>query len=150
MIGTSPDLPQTATVKDQIPFQHDFRQIYATIMQDWLCMTEAQSNAVLGGSFEKLPIFKTDKSIYYPNTDFMFIFPNPVTTNQINVQFYNFINSSVTVSIYTMLGSKVFGNVYQVDGDILSFSTSTRLSSGTYIVQVVYNGTKFNAKMIVL
>jgi len=150
MIGTSPDLPQTATVQDQIPFQHDFRQIYATIMQDWLCMSEAQSDAVLGGSFEKLPIFKTDKSIYYPNTDFMFIFPNPVTTNQINVQFYNFINSSITVTIYTMLGTKVFGNVYQVDGDIFSFSTSTKLSSGTYIVQVVYNGTKFNAKMIVL
>ncbi|WP_264564586.1 DUF1501 domain-containing protein [Flavobacterium sp. N3904] len=150
MIGTSPDLPQAATVNDQVPFQYDFRQIYATIMQDWLCMTEAQSDAVLGGSFEKLPIFKTDKSIYYPNTDFMSIFPNPITTNQINIQFYNFINSSVTVSIYSMLGSKIFGKAYQVDGDILSFSTDTMLSSGTYIVQAVYNSVKFNAKMIVL
>ena len=145
-----PDLPQTATVNDQVPFQHDFRQIYATIMQDWLCMTEAQSDAVLGGSFEKLPIFKTDKSIYYPNTDFVRIFPNPVTTSQINLQFYNFINTTVEVTIYTLLGSKIFGNAYAVDGDILSFNTNQMLSSGTYIVQVVYNGTKFNAKMIVL
>ncbi|PVX45726.1 putative secreted protein (Por secretion system target) [Flavobacterium sp. 103] len=150
MIGTSPDLPQTATVNDQVPLQHDFRQIYATIMQDWLCMTEAQSDAVLGGSFEKLPIFKTDKSIYYPNTDFVRIFPNPVTTSQINLQFYNFINTTVEVTIYTLLGSKIFGNAYAVDGDILSFNTNQMLSSGTYIVQVVYNGTKFNAKMIVL
>jgi uncharacterized protein (DUF1501 family) len=150
MIGTSPDLPQTATVSDQIPIQHDFRQIYATIMQDWLCMTEAQSDAVLGGSFEKLPIFKTDKSIYYPNTDFMSIFPNPVTTDQVNIQFYNFINSTVTVAIYTMLGSRIFTNTYLVDGDILSFNTNGILASGTYIVQVIYNGTKFNAKIIVL
>jgi uncharacterized protein (DUF1501 family) len=150
MIGTSPDLPQTATVNDQVPFQHDFRQIYATIMQDWLCMTEAQSDAVLGGSFEKLPIFKTDKSIYYPNTDFMKIFPNPVTTNQINVLFYNFINSTIGVTIYSMLGSKVFSGSYAVDGDILSFNTDKMLASATYIVQVIYNGTKYNAKMIVL
>jgi hypothetical protein len=149
MVGTSPNLPQTATVNDQVPMQHDFRQIYATIMQDWLCMTEEQSDAVLGGSFEKLPIFKTDK-IYYPNTDFMKIFPNPVTTSQINLQFYNFINTTIPVTIYSMLGSKIFENTYPIDGDILSFNTERMLSSGTYIVQVIYNGTRFNAKMIVL
>lgn len=150
MIGTSPDLPQNAAVNDQVPLQHDFRQIYATIMQDWLCMTEEQSDTVLGGSFEKLPIFKTDKSIYYPNTDFVKIFPNPVVNNQINLLFYNFINSTVEVSIYTMLGSKLFGNMYAVDGDILSFTPNQILASGTYIVQVLYNGTKFSAKMIIL
>jgi uncharacterized protein (DUF1501 family) len=150
MIGSSPDLPQNATVSDQVPFQHDFRQIYATIMQDWLCMTEAQSDAVLGGSFEKLPIFKTQERIYYPNKDFVRIFPNPVTTNQINLQFYNFINSTVQVTIFSLLGSRIFGKEYPVDGDILSFSTGNILASGTYVVQVIYNGTKFNAKMIVL
>lgn len=119
-------------------------------MQDWLCMTEAQSDAVLGGSFEKLPIFKTEKTIYYPNTDFMKIFPNPVTSNQINLLFYNFINGTIPVTIYTMHGAKVFSNSYPIDGDILTFSTNQKLASATYIVQVVYNGIKFNTKMIVL
>lgn len=59
MIGTSPNLPLNATVNDQIPMQHDFRQLYATVMQDWLCLTDTESQAVLGSSFNKLPIFSS-------------------------------------------------------------------------------------------
>jgi uncharacterized protein (DUF1501 family) len=58
MIGTSPLLPVNASVRDQVPMQFDFRQIYTTIMQDWLCMSKADTDTVLGGSFSKLPIFQ--------------------------------------------------------------------------------------------
>jgi hypothetical protein len=37
--------------------QYDFRQLYATVMQDWLCLTPAESQTVLGTSFAKVPIF---------------------------------------------------------------------------------------------
>ncbi len=59
VIGTSPNIPLTATVSDQVPMQHDFRQLYATVMQDWLCLTDAESQTVLGSTFTKLPIFKS-------------------------------------------------------------------------------------------
>lgn len=58
VIGTSPNLPAAATVNDQVPMQYDFRQLYATVMQDWLCLTAAESQTVLGSAFTKLPIFK--------------------------------------------------------------------------------------------
>lgn len=64
---------------------------------------------------------------------FVEISPNSITTNQISIQFYNFINV------------KNF-----LDSDILSFSTNQMLASGTYIIQVLYNETKFNTKMIAL
>ncbi|HPI55079.1 MAG TPA: DUF1501 domain-containing protein, partial [Chitinophagaceae bacterium] len=35
VIGTSPVLPAAATVYDSVPMQHDFRQIYSTILSDW-------------------------------------------------------------------------------------------------------------------
>lgn len=59
ILGTSPNIPLNATVSDQIPMQHDFRQLYATVMQDWLCLTPAESATVLGSSFTKLPIFNS-------------------------------------------------------------------------------------------
>jgi uncharacterized protein (DUF1501 family) len=59
VLGTSPNIPLNATVNDQIPMQHDFRQLYATVMQDWLCLTPAESATVLGSSFTKLPIFNS-------------------------------------------------------------------------------------------
>jgi uncharacterized protein (DUF1501 family) len=57
MIGTSPNLPATPTVNDQIPMQYDFRQLYASVMQDWLCLTPTQTDTVLGSTFTRLPIF---------------------------------------------------------------------------------------------
>lgn len=57
MIGTTPVLPTNATVSDQVPMQHDFRQIYSTVLQDWLCMSEEDTNDVLGGSFARMSIF---------------------------------------------------------------------------------------------
>jgi len=57
MLGTSPVIPANATVNDQVAMQFDFRQVYTTIMQDWLCMTKSEADAVLGGSFERLAIF---------------------------------------------------------------------------------------------
>ncbi len=59
MIGSSPDLPASATVNDQVPMQFDFRQLYATVMRDWFCLGEQQTNDVLGSAFNRLPIFKS-------------------------------------------------------------------------------------------
>jgi uncharacterized protein (DUF1501 family) len=151
MIGSSPVLPQNADVDDQVPIQFDFRQIYSSIMQDWLCMTEAQAATVLGGTFEKLPIFKDELfSGYYPDENFMTVFPNPVINNQVNIQFLNFLKDTVYISIYTVQGAKIFGEAFRVDGDILTFSTNNFLSTGTYILELLYNQTKFNEKLIVL
>jgi len=58
VIGTSPNIPLNATVNDQVPMQHDFRQLYATVMQQWLCLTPTESQTVLGSTFSTLPIFQ--------------------------------------------------------------------------------------------
>jgi hypothetical protein len=63
VIGSSPTLPATITVSTQVPMQHDFRQLYATVMQDWLCLTPAESAVVLGNSFTKLPIFSSNSPL---------------------------------------------------------------------------------------
>jgi len=55
--GTSPALPVTPTASTQVPLQYDFRQLYSTIMQKWLCMTSAESQTILNGNFATVPIF---------------------------------------------------------------------------------------------
>ena len=57
MIGTSPNLPLNAGVNDQVPMQYDFRQLYASVMENWLCLSAAQTDAVLGSTYTRLPIF---------------------------------------------------------------------------------------------
>jgi hypothetical protein len=57
IIGTSPNFPLNATVNDQVPMQYDFRQLYTSVMQDWLCLSPDDAKTVLGSAFNKLPIF---------------------------------------------------------------------------------------------
>lgn len=57
MIGTSPNIPLNAGVNDQVPMQYDFRQLYASVMKDWLCLSTAETTAVLGSAFTTLPVF---------------------------------------------------------------------------------------------
>lgn len=57
VIGTSPVLPTVSTTSTQVPTQFDFRQLYASVMQKWLCLTATQSQSVLNGTFNTLAIF---------------------------------------------------------------------------------------------
>lgn len=59
MIGASPNLPAAPTVNDQVPMQHDFRQLYSTIIQQWFCMSQTDATTVLGNNFSTVPIFST-------------------------------------------------------------------------------------------
>jgi uncharacterized protein (DUF1501 family) len=55
--GTSPVLPANPTGSTQVPLQYDFRQLYSTVMQKWLCMTNAESQTILNGNYTTVPIF---------------------------------------------------------------------------------------------
>ncbi len=59
MIGTSPILPTTIDNNTLLPMQYDFRQLYASVMQDWLCLSATDTDNVLGSSYARLPIFKS-------------------------------------------------------------------------------------------
>ncbi|GAB2833632.1 DUF1501 domain-containing protein [Ferruginibacter profundus] len=55
--GTSPVLPTNPTASTQVPLQYDFRQLYTTVMQKWLCMTAAESQTILNGTYTTVPLF---------------------------------------------------------------------------------------------
>lgn len=56
IIGTNPALPANATVNDNIAMQHDFRSVYATVLQQWLNLPETDVQRVLMGAYPLLPM----------------------------------------------------------------------------------------------
>jgi uncharacterized protein (DUF1501 family) len=56
VIGTNPDIPTNVTVNDNVPMQHDFRSLYASVLQNWFNMPAAEVQQVLMGDFAVLPI----------------------------------------------------------------------------------------------
>ena len=152
MIGSSPVLPTTAVVGDQVPMQYDFRQIYSTVMQDWLCMTETQTNEVLGGTFVKLPIFNqtvlSSTDFEAESNNFMSVYPNPITDATLNIEFKEFVNESVNVQLFSIQGTVVYNKNHRVSNNNLTLSIDNLASNAIYILQVDYNGNKFYKKVL--
>lgn len=48
VIGSNPVIPAVATVNDQVAMQFDFHRIYASILQNWFCVPQADAESVLG------------------------------------------------------------------------------------------------------
>ncbi|MBL7813029.1 MAG: DUF1501 domain-containing protein [Bacteroidetes bacterium] len=56
MTGVNPTIPTTVKVDDNLPMQYDFRQIYATLLNDWFCLNDTQVENILLKKFNYLPL----------------------------------------------------------------------------------------------
>jgi uncharacterized protein (DUF1501 family) len=92
VFGNNPDLPASASVNDNIPYQYDFRTIYSSILQNWFCVNETDELQILNKQFPTIPIINASVcGIKNPNTVFakdslIFNYPNPFT-NQTKIEF---------------------------------------------------------------
>jgi uncharacterized protein (DUF1501 family) len=88
--GNNPSIPATATVGDNIPYQYDFRSVYASILSNWLCVDAGMLNTVMLKNFQNMPLTKVGTcSILNPvgNADQLIVaYPNPFHAN-VGIQF---------------------------------------------------------------
>jgi hypothetical protein len=79
--GTSPDIPAAVTVNDNIPMQYDFRSVYATMLQDWLCVKTEDLQQIMLQNFQNMPLIHTSACTpVVPNTSGISLidnYPNP-------------------------------------------------------------------------
>jgi uncharacterized protein (DUF1501 family) len=85
IVGTNPAIPTGANVNDNIPFQYDFRSIYASVLEKWFCVTPANLETILFKNFQSLNIINDAKctGINTPNQEagdsLVSNYPNPFT-----------------------------------------------------------------------
>jgi uncharacterized protein (DUF1501 family) len=63
MVGTSPVLPDNPQYDDHVAMQFDYRQLYSTVLQSWLCMTSSATDGILLNNYPALDIFKTNTAL---------------------------------------------------------------------------------------
>jgi uncharacterized protein (DUF1501 family) len=56
VIGENPVIPEKVTVNDNVPMQHDFRSLYASVLQNWFNMPVQEIQQILMGDFPLVPI----------------------------------------------------------------------------------------------
>jgi len=79
--GTNPAIPANVTVNDNIPFQYDFRSVYASVLEKWFCVDNTTLQTILFTNFQSLNIVKSIGCINSPDPNagdtLVKIYPNP-------------------------------------------------------------------------
>ena len=142
MLGVNPTLPASATVNDNIPFQYDFRSIYATLLEKWFCLDKNVVESLfppgINTQLQSLPIIKdTACSGITPGPDnppgvLITNYPNPFTTRT-TIRFTT-AGGHTLVQIIDTLGRLI---KVLIDGDYAAGSynvnfNAEQLPSGVY------------------
>ena len=85
VLGNIPDIPVAATTNDNVVMQYDFRSVYATMLENWLCVKNADLQQIMLKNFQNLPIVNAAGcKIVNPNvsgTSLITNYPNPFTNS---------------------------------------------------------------------
>lgn len=142
--GTNPAIPSGVTVNDNIPFQYDFRSIYASILSQWFCVKSADLQTILFKNFQNIPLCVNAacgttglEDVYRNAGDQLVInYPNPFTDST-KITFkttggHTLVHVMDTLgrSIKTLTDRQYLSGVYTVDFD------SSGLPPGVYYARL--------------
>lgn len=111
ILGDAPEIDTQVDILEGVQMQFDFRNIYSTILTDWLGATKQEASSVLFDEFDALSIFKEGCSAALSVDDFALdkldidVYPNP-TINTIQIRFYG-NNENVKITLYNSIGAVV-------------------------------------------
>ncbi len=151
IIGQNAQIKQNLEPSEDVPMQHDFRAVYASVLQDWFGLSGLE--AILFDDFPILPIFKGLSDTHdLTRRDFFQVgnFPNPVHSSTTIT--FTIPAAHVVVNLLDLQGRfilKIAEGDYPSGTHRLAFDRGS-LPSGTYLYQVVINGLRIARKMLVL
>lgn len=122
--GNSPALPANATVNDNIPMQYDFRSVYASLLENWLCVKNSDLQTIMLKNFQNIPLVN---SASCKNVN-----PNTSGTNLIT-NYPNPFTSSTTISFKTEGGHTLI-QIMDTLGRVLSTPFEQEALPGTYSI----------------
>jgi uncharacterized protein (DUF1501 family) len=139
--GNNPDIPVSATVNDNIPMQYDFRSVYASMLQDWLCVKQEDLQQIMLNNFQNIPLVNTSAcNTSIPNTSGKSLisnYPNPFNLNT-NITFTT-AGGHTLIQILNTLGQLVatpLDKVIPVAGTYNISWSSYKLSTGVYYARL--------------
>jgi hypothetical protein len=83
VFGENPTIPNNATVGDNVPYQHDFRTIYNSILKNWFCVKDADNQEIMLKQFPTLNLINASacavemKNPVFEKNAMIVAYPNP-------------------------------------------------------------------------
>lgn len=135
--------------------EHDYRQLYSSIITDWFGLDPSIATTVFNQEFETIPFVQTPLSVRTPPSPSKFklhgIYPNPF--NPVTQLSFSIPKSGhVTIRIFSLRGREVqINRLGKLSGGDHHFRLDgTRLPSGHYIVKVEAFGSALTQKVTLI
>jgi hypothetical protein len=128
IIGTNPVIPTGAGGNDNVPYQYDFRSIYASILKQWFCVNDTDLQTIMLKNFQNIPLCVNaacgatgvDDVIRGDGDQLIINYPNPFVEN-----------TSIT---FNTKGGHTLVQVIDTMGRVIRTLTDKEYISGTYTV----------------
>jgi hypothetical protein len=146
IVGTNPTIPSNVSVNDNIPFQYDFRSVYASLLEKWFCVDTTNLQTILFRNFQSLDIVKSVGCNNNPDPgagdELVTIYPNPFVQN-VSIKFktsggHTLIQVIDTLGrvLKTPVDSEYTAGIYEVSYD------GGALPTGVYYVRLQNGSTQ--------
>lgn len=145
VIGKNPSL--TDLDNSNIKMQTNFRQVYATLLTDWLGASKADMTTVLQRSFDNVPIFRQVITATEPLATPLRVYPNPATA-AVTLEADAFASSTGTVQVHDAAGRSANVPSTRLSDRLLGLNVQ-QLPAGVYVVTVDANGQRLSARLVV-
>jgi uncharacterized protein (DUF1501 family) len=139
ILGTSPELPANPGWDDNVPMQYDYRSVYGSVLNQWLCLDQSDVDTVLLRNYQSLPLVQAaacgnqEPTIRELNRkaglNLVSAWPNPT--------------SGTSTVEYTTEGGHTLVQLMAPNGQVISRLVEGHLAAGTYRTAV--DLTAFNA-----
>ena len=121
VLGDNPDL-QDVDNNGNLKHSTDFRSIYATVLESWLCLDPMQVDRILGGSYNRLDNIGlnciTVSTDDIPITQYITHKARMESNNSTIIEYTNSRPGPVEITVYSIMGQKIstIENSYQPSG----------------------------------
>lgn len=142
ILGDHPEIDTQVGIDEGVPMQYDFRDIYSTILQNWLGLNELGVKNVIHPDFNILPLIKSECiGISSVNQDInndieINFFPNPVFDN-LNIEIKG-LKDPTKLNIFDAKGSLI--NSFRIpNNQIQSYKINLntyKYQSGSYFIHI--------------
>lgn len=135
ILGTSPAIPSDIDVVNNVPFQYDFRSVYASVLERWFCVKQPLLDQLLLQNYQSLPIIKggpcglgDDPDANNNNSDKLLLkfWPSPYTIN-------------ATLQFSTNGGHTMIQQINSL-GQVVKVLTNREYTAGTYNIDIYDDG----------
>ncbi|MEI2739070.1 MAG: DUF1501 domain-containing protein [Chitinophagaceae bacterium] len=143
ILGTSPNIPSDIDVVNNVPFQYDFRSVYASVLERWFCVKQPLLNTLLLQNYQSLPVIKggpcglgDDPDDTNNNSDKLLLkmWPMPYTLN-------------ATLQFSTTGGHTMIQQINPL-GQVVKVLANGNYTAGTYNIDIYDDGLPSGAYFI--